>query len=239
LWGTADPIGRRFSQISPVQSAPRDLVVTGVYDADHLPSHWHSEYPRVYSAVKEWAAGNYLVRTQRPAVNLADTVRRITRDELPSVVVDRPTTLAQTDAALASDLNTSRQAAVGVATLVLLLSSIGLYGIVALSVGQRHREIGVRMALGAGAGQVVRMFYKSGLALGGLGLVVGLPIGLVAANLIPIVRAPTVTSDSRWPTLLLVGGSVAGVVLVVMSIATLIPSSRAATVDPVVALRTE
>ncbi|HEY4218131.1 MAG TPA: FtsX-like permease family protein [Gemmatimonadaceae bacterium] len=153
--------------------------------------------------------------------------------------MDRPSTLAQIDATAASDLNTGREAAASCAALVLLLSAIGLYGIVTLSVGQRQREIGVRMALGAGAGQVVALFYRSGLALGTLGLIVGLPIGLLAAHFLPVIEVQGGESDPISPNLILVGGIVVGVVLVMTSIATLVPASRAATVDPVAALRTE
>ncbi|HEY4218130.1 MAG TPA: hypothetical protein VGM67_13385 [Gemmatimonadaceae bacterium] len=77
LWGPEDPIGRRFQQISPAPSVQRDLIVTGVYDADHPPGN--SEHARIYRAVKQWPAVSYLVRTRVPAVNLADTVRRIAR----------------------------------------------------------------------------------------------------------------------------------------------------------------
>jgi putative ABC transport system permease protein len=237
LWGASDPIGRRLQQVSPVLRVQRDIVVTGVYDATRLPSN--ADHVRIYSPVKEWPGVNYLIRTEGPAVNLADTLRRIARAELPSVSVERPTTLAQLDAARESGANTGRRAAAGVAGLVLLLSSIGLYGIVALSVGQRQREIGVRMALGARASQVVSLFYKSGLALGALGLVVGLPIGLFAAHFLPALEARGGISEPRAPSMLLVGCLVSGVVLVVTSIATLIPASRAATVDPVAALRVE
>ena len=136
-------------------------------------------------------------------------------------------------------MRTTRLAGGSVATLVLLLASIGLYGIVALSVGQRRREIGVRMALGARAGQVVGLFYRSGLKLGMLGLALGLPISLVAARVLPELSEQAGSDGIRIPNLLLVGAMVAAVVLIVASIATLIPATRAATVNPVTALRTE
>ena len=237
LRGTANPIGRRLRQVSPALPVQRDLVVTGVYDADRLPAV--GERASIYITVKDWPAGSYLVRTQGPAVNLADTVRRIAHAELPSAEIDRPLTLAQIDAVQHSSDIKAQEGAAACAALVLLLSSIGLYGIVALSVGQRHREIGVRMALGARAGQVVGLFYSSGLALGVLGLIIGLPIGLFAARFLPVLAVQGGAPRPRSPSLLLVGGLVAGVMLVVTSIATLIPASRAATVDPVGALRAE
>jgi hypothetical protein len=237
LWGASDPIGKRFKQISPTPSRPRDLVVTGVYDSRHLPSGMATAI--VYRSVKEWQARRYLIRTAGPAVNLADTIRRIAREEIPSTPIEPPMSLAQIDEREASGIRTMRLAGFSVATLVLLLASIGLYGIVALSVGQRRREIGVRRALGARAGQVVGLFYRRGLKLGVLGLVLGLPISLVAARVLPALSEEAGSDGVRIPNLLIVGAVVAAVVLIVASVATLIPATRAATVNPVTALRTE
>jgi len=237
IWGTADPIGRRFRQTSPTLPIQRDFVVTGVYDSRHLASG--EGRARIYRSVKDWPASRYLVRTNGPAVGLADTLRRIAREELPSAPIEWPRTLAQIDAERMSSANTARLAAAGSASLVLLLASIGLYGIVALSVGQRRREIGVRMALGARAVEVVGLFYRSGVKLGALGLFVGLPISLAATRFLPAMGEQAGNSNAQPPNLALVGTVVAVVVLVVASVATLIPASRAATVNPVTALRSE
>ncbi|HWH53296.1 MAG TPA: ABC transporter permease [Gemmatimonadaceae bacterium] len=237
LWGGADPIGRHFKQLSPTQPVPRDIVVSGVYDSRFLPGDGDEE--RVYRAVKDWAADEYLVRTAGPGVALADTVRRIAREELPTIPIDHPMTLAQVDARKATSANNGRLAAIASATLVLLLSSLGLYGIVALSVGERRREIGVRTALGARGTQVVALFYRSGVMLAALGLVLGLPLSLAAARFLPAGARMGGVNDAHLPSLLIIGPSVAAVVLIVASIATLIPASRAATVDPITALRSE
>lgn len=105
----------------------------------------------------------------------------------------------------------------------------------ALGVGQRRREIGVRMALGARAGQVVTLFYAGGVRLGIIGLVLGLPISLVANYWL---NSGTTNPDTT-PSIALVGGIVAIIVLAVASVATLIPATRASQVDPVAALRSE
>jgi predicted permease len=236
LWGNSDPIGKRFKQLTPAQFARRDLIVTGVYDSRHLPSGTSSA--RIYRSVKEWPATRYLIRTAGPATERADTVRRIAREELPTTPIDRPITLAQIDEEQINAMRTTGLAAFSVTTLVLLLASIGLYGIVALSVGQRRREIGVRMALGARASQVVGLFYRSGLKLGVLGLVLGLPISLVATRALPALGEQA-GSHTQAPNLWVIGPPVAAVVLIVASIATLIPATRAARVNPVTALRTD
>jgi ABC-type antimicrobial peptide transport system permease subunit len=114
--------------------------------------------------------------------------------------------------------------------LVLFLSSIGLYGSVALGVRQRRREIGIRMALGARAEQVVRLFFGNGVRLGIIGLILGLPVSIAASNLLE----QGVTTGHA-----IIGGVIALVVLVVASVATLIPAVRAARVNPVISLQSE
>src|ERR1044071_1523796 len=68
--------------------------------------------------------------------------------------------------------------------ITLLLASIGLYAVVALSVGQRRREIGVRISLGARPGQVVAMFFRSGLRVSLRGLAIGIPLSVAALKVV-------------------------------------------------------
>ena len=119
------------------------------------------------------------------------------------------------------------------ARIALLLSAIGLYAVVSFAVAQRTREIGIRTALGAQRGQVVRMFFANGLGLSALGLVLGLPLSMIATRLI--------ATTLNWPLASspLLGVAIGAVVLVVASIAVWIPARRASTIDPIVALRTE
>jgi ABC-type lipoprotein release transport system permease subunit len=93
------------------------------------------------------------------------------------------------------------------------------------------------MALGARAEQVVQLFYVKGVKLGALGLSLGLPLSLVVVKVLDN-RTPQ-ASNEQSPSVLLVGGIIAAMVLLVASIATLLPATRAATVDPVTALRSE
>jgi len=87
LFGASDPIGKRFKQVSPTPSRPRDLVVTGVYDSRHLPSGMTTAI--VYRSVKEWQARRYLIRTAGPAVNLASRVESLTREMQATILVSR------------------------------------------------------------------------------------------------------------------------------------------------------
>jgi predicted permease len=236
LWGDADPIGRRFSQISPPPAVKREIVVSGVYDS----RYFDRDRSVVYRAINDglWSSGDYLIRTAVPASDLAVSIRRTVREELPLAPINPPVTLAQNETASTRTERSIQGGAAAVAALVLILSSVGLYGAVALGVGQRRREIGIRMALGARAGRVVALFYAAGVRLGILGLVLGLPVSLVANYLLSS-QESGLNPAEKTPSLVLVGGVIAVVVLLVASVATLIPATRAARVNPVTTLRSE
>ena len=121
----------------------------------------------------------------------------------------------------------------GFGILAMILASLGLYGVVAFSVAQRTRELGVRMALGAGQGRVVQMVVIEGLALVVVGAVVGLALSVLAMR--PVV---TMLNDVS-PTDPLTLGGMSLLLILVAGVASYIPARRAARSDPMVALRAE
>jgi ABC-type antimicrobial peptide transport system permease subunit len=147
--------------------------------------------------------------------------------------VHRAQTLEQREAEARRYALRATWAVAGGGVLALLLSAVGLYAVVSFAVGQRTREIGIRTALGAQSRQVVRMFFVNGLALSAFGLLLGVPLTMLATRVIE--------SKLNWPLTSspLLGVAVALLVFVVASIAVWIPARRASTIDPVLALRTE
>jgi putative ABC transport system permease protein len=121
----------------------------------------------------------------------------------------------------------------GFALLALLLASLGLYGVLAYSVAQRTREVGVRMALGARPSQAVVLIARESAAMVGLGLVAGCGLALISARLFAGLLYGVGASD---PLSLI---AAAGTLALVAAAATLLPARRAARVDPAVALRAE
>jgi putative ABC transport system permease protein len=120
--------------------------------------------------------------------------------------------------------------------LALLLTAVGLYGVISYTVAQRTREIGVRMTLGASRSQVVQMVLKSGLQLTGIGVAAGLVLALVAA------KFATSFSSVLFgikPTDVVTFVAVVAIVTVVSLLACYIPAYRASKVDPMIALRYE
>jgi putative ABC transport system permease protein len=117
--------------------------------------------------------------------------------------------------------------------LALILAAVGLYGVIAQSVAQRTRELGIRMALGAAPRSVSRLVIREGMTLALIGTSLGLPSALVSEGMMRRMLAGIGGADV--PMLIAIGM----VLAIVMLAASWIPARRAAKVDPLVALRYE
>jgi ABC-type antimicrobial peptide transport system permease subunit len=116
--------------------------------------------------------------------------------------------------------------------LALVLAVVGLYGVIAYTVAQRTREIGIRMALGAARGTVVRMVLRQALALTAFGLAIGLVLAVLAGGLL---SGQLIGISPNDPVSFVVTVAVLAVVALAASV---IPARRAASLDPLAALRT-
>jgi putative ABC transport system permease protein len=174
-----------------------------------------------------------LVRTQGDAPPLAAAVRREIHSLDPNVPVDRVGTMADAlgDSVALPRFRSALMAVFAVSAL--LLSAIGIYGVIAYSVAQRTHEIGVRMALGATSAGVVRMVLAQGGRLAAVGIVLGLG---GAASLTRLLERMLFGVDPYEPvTFACVALGIGAVAIVACTV----PALRAARVDPVTALRQE
>jgi predicted permease len=238
LWGNADPIGRRFSQSDHGKPLERAAVVVGVYDASRGTTQGPGR--RVFAIDNSgWRDFAYLARTTGPARPLIRPIRERLRKTIPDLAVENVETLQD---AFAAEQRTMMQFGAGIGTagaLVLLLASIGLYGVIALAVTQRRREIGIRIALGAKPVEVVALLFRKGLWLSGLGLLIGLPLSIACLAAVGHVMVLTGENGALPVNPAAIGGLIAITVIVVAAVATWLPARRAAVVDPMIALRTE
>ncbi|MEE8147854.1 MAG: FtsX-like permease family protein, partial [Longimicrobiales bacterium] len=120
--------------------------------------------------VPEGRSGGLLVRTDGPAAALIPVIRSIAAAEAPDLPVSSAETLAARDARDRTLMLQAGGATAGAGLLALFLSALGLYALVAFSVAQRTREIGVRLALGADRSRIVSEFFLRGMRLCLLGI---------------------------------------------------------------------
>jgi predicted permease len=173
------------------------------------------------------------VRTTGDPQAVASAVERTVHDMNPDLPLFNQTTLKQ-NMKMGSVFERIAVAFAGsFGLLALLLAAVGIYGVVAYTTRQRTHEIGIRMALGAGKGDVFRQVLKQGLRLTLAGLVVGFAVTVVATRFLQGMLFGVGAAD--WLTF----GTVAILLCVVAMAACFVPARRAASIDPMQALRTE
>lgn len=232
-WPGADPIGRR---VSVAGKAGPFLTVVGVVKPSALFGVGDRRRAIVYRAHLQFPRARdlaLLVRSNGDAATLSQAVRAQIRLLDPNLPVHAMQTLAQyrRDRLAEPALGSSLLAIVG--ALALVLASVGVYAVIAFSVGQRTREIGVRVALGAAHVQVVAMFLREGVRLTGVGVIAGLVLSAGAVRVVSSMFVGVAPIDfAIYAIIALSFGGVA-------AFAAWLPARRAAMVDPMVALREE
>jgi putative ABC transport system permease protein len=231
LWPGEDPIGKRIRYHNPEEVRPWRTVVGVVadvkqYGLDAAPK------PAIYVPVAQWptSAMTLVVKTRTAPESSIVSIRREIRIVDPDQAVFSIRTMEQL---LAESISLRRFSMIllGVfAALALLLAAIGIYGVIAQSVAQRTREIGIRMALGAQSGDVLRMVVRQGMTLTLLGVGAGLIGAYALTKLIAKLLFGVAPNDP------VTFGAIALLLLSVSLLACYLPARRAAKLDPMIAL---
>jgi predicted permease len=230
LWPGKDAVGQT------VVVGRGDWLVVGVVgDVRHgtLEESAGAEMYLDFRQMSDWNAIELVVRSARPANSLASDVRVAMKAFDPNLPVSEFTTLERVvDHAVAPRrLITNLLGAFSV--LAVGLAAIGLYGVIAYSVTQRTREIGIRMAIGAQRGDVIGLIVCEGMRMAAVGIAVGLIASLAATRVLNSLLYGVTARDPitfAMNAAILVGITIA---------ACAFPAWRASRVDPMEALRTE
>jgi len=230
-----DPIGQRFGDTSLTPKSLKEII--GIVD-DIREGPLDSEiWPAYYSAFNQQPDVGYavVVRTSQAEQSLIPAVSNAIRGIDSRINISNQTTMTQrvNDAPTVYLRRSSTWLVGGFAAVALLLGVVGLYGVIAYSVSQRTREIGVRIALGAQRSSVYRLILREAIALALAGIVIGIGCAIIAASMMRKLLFGT----PPWDIATLV--CVAAVLGASALLASFLPARRAASVDPMTALRAE
>ena len=229
-----DPLGLRIKPGGPASQAPL-MTIVGIVGNVKSNGFDQPDQPHLYYPIFQnpnYSMAIYL-RTDVAPFSVAQSVR----EQVRAVDRDLPVFGERTMAQVATESLGRRKFAMQLVglfgILALLLSAIGIYGVIAYSVSQRTREIGVRVALGASSSAILRWVLKQGMIL----TIAGVGVGLLGA--LALTRLLRSLLFGIGPADVLTYGVLAVLLIVVALIACYVPARRATKVDPLIALRYE
>ncbi|HEY1494672.1 MAG TPA: ABC transporter permease [Candidatus Solibacter sp.] len=230
---TESAIGKRFG----LNRNESDIEIVGVVqDSKYQGLREPAPGPMLYVSYRQFRLFDAMIVHARTAGNSAPVVAAL-REQVRRLDPNLPvynihTVEEQIDSSLAGE-NLMATVAALFALLALTLSAAGVYGVMAYAVSRRTREVGIRVALGAGYGSIVQLILRDAAVLIAGGILVGVPVAYALARLAVSRFFGVTPGDATSITLAAVALSVAGL------LAAWIPARRAARVDPMVALRAE
>jgi putative ABC transport system permease protein len=234
-WPNQDPIGQRFN------FAMHERTVIGIVGDVRVRGFEQTSEPQVYIPSQQVEAGNVIfytpkdlaIRSTASAAILLPEIRRLVREADPRQPISNVQTLAEVVASQTAARVAQLRVLEILATIALLLATVGIHGLLSFAVSRRQQEIGVRVALGAQQSKILAMFLREGLLLGLGGLLPGVLIAYAAGRGMETLLAGIRPAD---PLTVVVGVLLCGSATLV---GCLRPAFRASRVDPSYALRAE
>ena len=241
LYAGRDPIGERFRWRRSDGPPTPFYRIVGVaedvkyFDLRAAPPRM-AYFPWAQAADLDQLLGGrplFAIRTIIPAAHVVSAVREIIDAELPGVRIRRDQSLSAAAALVLGREQALATLALVFGAIAIALAAIGLYGVVSFHVSTRRREIGVRIALGADRGRVVRLILRQSFVVILVGAVLGVPLSLIAGRAL----GALLYGIAPWHPLPVLGALV--VLLAVGTLAAIVPSRSAARVDPLIAMRAD
>jgi putative ABC transport system permease protein len=230
FWGDDDPIGRTLHRRADTIT----FTVVGVV-GDVRNAALNRESPSLYYPSARLVAGlmDVVVRVDGDPERVLPAVRQKVRELDAQLPLSNVRTMNEWMSSNAAQPRLNAQLLGAFAAVALAIAAIGIYGVLAYSVNQRTREIGLRMALGAPRGRVLRLIVGEGMAVGAAGIAAGLAAAFALSRALSSLVFEVPVNDPATFT------AVAAVLTIVALVACAIPARRASRVDPMVALREE
>jgi predicted permease len=236
LWDDADPIGRRFRMFSPtstwvtVVGLAGDTRVDGLADAKPPVMYFPHEQAR-HSAYFTSLTMTLAAKASGASAPVYSAIREAVRQVDADVPVSELRGLDDIVGTASSRERFAASIVASFAALAAILAGVGLFGVISYGVAQRQREFGLRLALGAGPGRIVRHVLRQGLTIAGLGLALGVAASAAAGRVLQGLVGSLEPIDA--PVLL---GAAAALAIVTLA-ALAVPARRAVRIDPLSAVR--
>jgi predicted permease len=233
LWPGRDPIGQCVKLNADTMPCTYVVGVAENIKSSHLAEETNFYYYVPYTQNPGTALPGLFVRVHGIAGDFLEPIRRRLQREMPGASYVSVTRFSDILASQMASWNLGATMFAAFGALALILAAVGLYSVIAYNVAQRTHELGVRVALGAQAADVIRLVVGEGLRLVVAGVVLGIIAALGAAKWVK----PLLFAESpRDPTVVLL---VSSLLVVVALVASWMPARRASRVDPQIALRSE
>jgi len=235
FWPGEDPIGKRIGGVDPANPDWTEIVgvvddIDGVGDIRLPETHYEVYRPWAQNTHRFFAFALHSVPDPR---TLEDSVRKVMANLEPDIAISFLDTAEGLMKSSLSGFTLVRRILIEIAALGLLLSAVGIYGVIATLASERTQEIGIRMALGAQTNDVLWLFLRSGIILALLGMGIGLLGSFGLMNLLNKMVSFVPGNDP------LVVAAVAALLVGVALLASWLPARRATKVNPIIALRAE
>jgi putative ABC transport system permease protein len=235
FWGSTRAIGARITLGDPADPDAQWLTVVGIAGDVRHERLSDQAYPQIYLPFQQAPTRSMVlaVRAEGDPASLVPAIRRALAELDPDLPLANVTTLEERKAASLARPRVNAAVLGGFALAALVLAAVGIYGVVAYGVVQRTRELGIRMALGAGGGTLLRMVIRQGMTPVVAGMLLGLLGALAGGRVLRTLLFGVGTGDPA--TFVLVTFFLIAVALA----ASYLPARRAARSDPMVALRND
>ncbi|HMF98279.1 MAG TPA: ABC transporter permease [Vicinamibacterales bacterium] len=236
-WPNQNPIGQQIKVgvrlVRGVRDGPKTIV--GVVGNVKYRSLDITSPPEIYFPYAQQPVDSLTIalRTKTDPLALAPTARRVLAVIDRDLAIDAVHTMDDLVGRSIAERRFTMLLLAAFATVAVLLAAVGVYGVLAYLVTQRTQEIGVRLAMGAAPGDVVRLFVREGAAVAAIGVVLGLGSAIAAARALTSLVFGVTTTDP------LTFAGVAAALALVAVVASYVPARRAARVDPMSALRAD
>lgn len=232
FWPGQDPLGKQAGRPQNPGGPSVTLTIVGVAKDARLMSLGEAAEPYIYvPASQHYSTDLALLLRTTDGHSTIPQVRDILRGLNPNLPITEAMPLSQVTAIGLVPQRMAAAVAGSLGIVGLLLASIGIYGVTSYAISRRTREIGIRVALGADRGRVLRLVLRQGLVLGAIGVMLGVALAAVAAQLLKSLLFGIPPIDP------ITFGGACVLFAAVTVVATYIPARRATTVSPMVALR--